>query len=337
MRYKIFTVISILVFLTHCKHKESDGNNLLPLLLAGAAPRQMSDNPYVVYRAGSATYLLEVDGESTPINLKSAFNAISPLPAGGDDEWVNLSRNKEWFVLSTERFGMAGWAGMAVIRGDFSAGSAVTPPSGTIHPTGFSTITSDGTAIIYPASDGTQTDLFVTRLAGGSWSDPISISDASPYRYNRMPALSPDETFVVFDCGPDPYSQDGTSLCRVDTDGSDLQVLYGPADFPGGTATNALHHPSVAPDYSIVFEGDWNGEQIYRYPCGGGTPVVINAEYGNDNSPTVLPDGRIVSLWLGREGGAGYHELKIMNGDGSSGSMLLINVDITDAGIGSGE
>ena len=123
-----------------------------------------------------------------------------------------------------------------------------------------------------------------------------------------------------------------------------LKVRRDQVVLPNGVATTRelIRHPGavaivpVLPDGSIVFEGDWNGEQIYRY-TGSGDPSVINPAYGNDNSPTVLPDGRVVSLWLGREGGPGYHELKIMNADGGGDRMLLINVDISDTGIGSGE
>jgi hypothetical protein len=58
----------------------------------------------------------------------------------------------------------------------------------------------------------------------------------------------------------------------------------------------------------------------------------------NDNSPCVLPDGRIVSLWLDRPGNSsGAHELRVVNADGSNPQMLLTGQNISDIGIGCGK
>ncbi len=58
----------------------------------------------------------------------------------------------------------------------------------------------------------------------------------------------------------------------------------------------------------------------------------------DDNSPCVLPDGRIASLWLDRDGNqSGAHELKLMNADGTGGVMLVTEKDIQDIGIGCGD
>jgi hypothetical protein len=110
----------------------------------------------------------------------------------------------------------------------------------------------------------------------------------------------------------------------------------------GGTSAN--HHASYAPNGSIVFEGTWNGgaEQVWRL-APGAAPSVINAEkdannkfrYTDDNSPCVLPDGRVVSLWLGRSGTkASGHELKLMGSHGENATMLVTDVDVVDIGIG---
>ena len=58
--------------------------------------------------------------------------------------------------------------------------------------------------------------------------------------------------------------------------------------------------------------------------------------YNNDNSPCVLPDGRIVSLWLDRPDGPSVHELKVMSADGASFEMILPDVDVLDIGLGCG-
>jgi hypothetical protein len=55
--------------------------------------------------------------------------------------------------------------------------------------------------------------------------------------------------------------------------------------------------------------------------------------FANDNTPCVLPVGSIASLWMQRPGGPSYHELKVMNANGSGDFMLVINVDIIDDGL----
>jgi len=50
----------------------------------------------------------------------------------------------------------------------------------------------------------------------------------------------------------------------------------------------------------------------------------------------VLSDGRSASLWLGRPGGSGVHELKLMGADGSNGEVLVVDQDVWDIGIGCG-
>jgi hypothetical protein len=97
-----------------------------------------------------------------------------------------------------------------------------------------------------------------------------------------------------------------------------------------------LHSPDYSPDGGIVFEADWNGEKIWRLPPGSASPVLITDRFSNDNSPSVLPDGRIVSLWLNRPEGLGYHEIKVMNADGSGYYMAYVDVDVADIGIGCG-
>jgi hypothetical protein len=72
-------------------------------------------------------------------------------------------------------------------------------------------------------------------------------------------------------------------------------------------------------------------------PVGATPPVKVAPAFTNDNSPCVLPDGSIASLWLNRPGGTGVHELKVMKPDGSSFFMLVINQDVADIGLGCGD
>ncbi len=63
----------------------------------------------------------------------------------------------------------------------------------------------------------------------------------------------------------------------------------------------------------------------------------MTSQFGNDNSPCLLPDGRIVSLWLNRDGNRdGVHEIKAMTGDGRLHTMIVTGADVADAGLGCG-
>ena len=141
----------------------------------------------------------------------------------------------------------------------------------------------------------------------------------------------------LFNCADEPYGATGTAICEVGSDGSGFRVVLTPADGPAGSPNaGALYSPDYAPDGSIVFEADWNGEQIWRLPVGATVPVVVADAFNNDNAPCVLPDGRIASLWLNRPGGEGLHELKVMSPDGSSFYMALAGADVAGAGLGCG-
>ena len=151
------------------------------------------------------------------------------------------------------------------------------------------------------------------------------------------------------DCGTNSYlGGKGTSICQVGTDGTGFEVVREPSDGPAGEGSWPLHKANYAPDGSIVFEGEWpNGnERIWQYPPATSTPALVNTRttvndtplYGDDNSPCVLPDGRIASLWLERAGNTtSNHEIKVMNSDGSGGAMLVIDVNVTDVGHGCGK
>jgi len=143
---------------------------------------------------------------------------------------------------------------------------------------------------------------------------------------------------VLFNCTNEPYSGT-TSICEVGLDGSGFRVVLTPADSPAGLPDiGDLQAPDYAPDGSIVFEASWTGEEIWRLAPGAGTPTRISSSsaYNNDNSPTVLPNGNIVSLWMNRPNGSSVHELKVMTPDGSNYFMALTDIDIADIGLGSG-
>jgi len=180
-------------------------------------------------------------------------------------------------------------------------------------------------------------DLWAVSRNGGNWGSPILITSSSGHDYNEQPAISGDGETVVFNCGPVPYGQEETGLCVVGTDGSDFTdvLAFDDPDAPSGTL--AIHHPDFAPDGSIVVEIDTGTETLWRLPGGVAPPVQIAASFTNDNSPCVLPDGRVVSLWLNApDNPVGFHEVKVMDDDGGDSFRVVTGVDVVDIGIGCG-
>lgn len=314
---------------------------------AGSPPARAQDPPTstpqagsdaggtITYTAGDRLFRIVIGQESSPQDLTSALDQVFP---GGFDSHVNISPDGAWLALETERFEPEcdGWSCLAVVSSDLSSGGAVRADGEVVHPQGFSAVASGGDLVAYPSNDGPhEIDLWAVSRSGDAWSAPLLLSGESPHEFNYQPAISDDGSKLVFNCGPRPYSGEGTALCEVGVDGTGFDVLLTPADAPTGFPTiGALHHPDYAPDGSIVFEADWDSEQIWHLPLGAAEPVRVTGEFGNDNSPCVLPDGTIASLWLDRPTGSGVHELKVMAPDGSEFAVLLPDVDVLDVGIG---
>ena len=282
-------------------------------------------------------YRVAAKKKSKPLNITQKLKRHAK---GKKDQWISTSPDGNWFVLSTARFDKEckGWECLSIVNKKFSSGKAVRSEGNVVHAEGNSAVASSGKLIVYPAGDGTHTqDLWAISLTGGvnDWSAPVLLTADSDFEWNSMPAISNDGTKVVFDCGNEPYGANGTSICEVGTDGTEFRIVITPADSPEGYSdTGALHHPAYAPDGGIVFEGKWNdNEQIWRLSPGADVPELVNNDFTNDNSPCVLPDGKIASLWLNRPNSSGYHELKIMDSNGENFQMILINVDVADVGI----
>lgn len=279
---------------------------------------------------------------AAPEDVSAALDALAP----GSDEWINISPDGRWLLLSTERFSpdCAGWACLAILTADLETVESIRAGGQVVHAQGFSAVASVGDLIQYPlvvyaAGDGPHLlDLWATVRDEAGWSDPLLLTGDSPYAWHSAPALAADGRHVLFDCGDEPYGAEGTALCEAATDGSAFRTVLTPADSPPGLGESfALHQADYAPANSIVFEGQWAGEQIWQLPASGQNLYRPSDAFGNDNSPCVLSDGRIVSLWLNREGNdPGYHEIKVMAADGASFYMGLMGIDVADVGLGCG-
>lgn len=254
--------------------------------------------------------------------------------SSGRDQWAAPSFDGSHLALGTTRFGCGDWACLAVVRSDLTAGQEVRTPSGKVHPDGTAAIGPGGAFVVYAAKGPVHTrDLFLVRRAGDGWSNPENLTAAGRHAYNKQPALSPDGRRVAFDCGPDPYGQEGTATCVLDVERPVPTERWSPGQAPLEDAV-AVHHPGWERDGSLLLEikRKTDGERVYRLRPGATAPEPFGT-WTNDNAPCALPDGRIATLWLNRpENRAGLHELKIMSEDGATGFGLIVDVDIVDTG-----
>ncbi len=287
---------------------------------------------WVTYTVGDSVFRIEAVADATPFNVSDALQK----KWGGRDEFPAASRDGAWLTMATTRFSPCGdSACLARIRGDLSEGASVLIDGDPIPNEGRAAISNSGKLIVYALQDGPhQLDLWATREQNGAWSEAWLLTSESTSAYNDRPTLSPDAMKVLFDCGPKPYGGVGVGVCEVGVDGQGLRRLIDSTDNPvSDTTDNVAKHGDYAADGSIVFEGSWVGEEVWRLPAGATTPALISNKYNNDNSPCVLPSGSIASLWLNRPQGTGIHELKIMTADGADYQMPVPNVDVTDIGL----
>jgi hypothetical protein len=292
------------------------------------------------YGVGHVTYTLPGGGGvfrvgatgGTPEAVSTALDGLS----AGNDSWINLAPRGGWLLIETTRFDCGPWSCMARVDSGLSAGELVDTPDGLLHADGMGAISSDGALVVFPMSGEGRLDLWASRRVGSAWTAAVLLTGDSPHPFNGAPSLTGDGDRVVFHCGSDRYAQSATGLCEVATDGQSFHDVVLPTDGPGGTANSTARSPDYAPDGStLVYEADWQGEQVWRTDQSG--PSVVHADYHDDNSPCVLPDGAIASLWVDRPSSPGVHELKRMEADGSGEIMLVKDIDIADIGLGCGE
>ena len=316
---------------------------------ASTTYRLTTSSGHVVFRDRRAKRIFRIEARpgAVPEDLSHALDGLSP----GTDSFVNMSANGDWLLVGTSRFKCgAEQHCVARVKGDLSRAQVVVPEGedDALRGDGFSAVSSRGDVVVFPRAGGPHgRDLYALHLgANGRWGPAVLLTGASNHRYHQAPALSADGSKVVFDCSPDAGSGPGTAICEAHTDGTGFREVANPRGIPGykSNPASVLQEASYEPSGDIVFEGGWNDalEQVWRVRTGSTLPVLVSTtkdDQGaysviNDNSPCALPDGRIVSLWLGRPNSRG-HELKVMNADGTNPTMLL-TTDTEDIGIGCG-
>lgn len=287
----------------------------------------------VVYRSETDGHLYRIAATegAAPVDLSAALDGLSP----GSDDWINISPDGRWLLIGTDRFGCDGWPCAVKLSATLDEPEVVRTADGEpIHPA-FSAISSDGDLVVYPVDTEDGTGLAAVHRVGGGWSAPLDLTAASPYPEHQLPALAEDGSKLLLTCGQTPYAQASTGICEVGGDGTGFRVVVRPEDGPGGTPSSSLRAPDYGADGSIVFEASWDGEQVWSLSSAGVLAQVTPTQH-NDNSPCGLPGGRVASLWLERPGSQGFHELKITQQDGSAWTMAVIDVDVSDVGIGCG-
>ncbi len=291
-----------------------------------AAPAAMRGS--VVFSLNGQAHMIR-DGEL--INLSAALDPISP----GEDGFINISPDGEWLIFDTTRFdpACADWSCWAVMRADLSDPAVIYVEGQPLHADGAAAVLSGGNAAVVETDMGdNDIDLIVIARGDSGWYWQHVLSSGSGYPFNRQPAVSADGSRVLFDCMIEPYGGIGGSICEAGIAGESLREVM-----PPDTAAGFIHHADYAPDGTIIFEAAWAGEQLWALDPGSSTPRLIAADFHNDNTPCVLADGSIVSLWLNRPNSAGIHEIKWMTADGAQSLMLLIDQDVTDIGMGCGD
>ncbi len=286
---------------------------------------------HVVYLANGRLYRIAAQPGAVPEDLTAELT-------GGTGSWVDSAPDGAWLVYAGDA-GCADYSGclMRAPVGDGGVAYEVRPGGASVHPVGRSTIAAGGDVIVYAAPGTHALDLFATTRTGDAWSAPVELTAGSDRAYNQLPRFSADGATIAFDCGADVYSQTATTICEVASDGSGFRALFDP--WPAAGMPGERHHAGLAADGSLVFEADADGERIWRLAPGAVLPVVVG-NFNNDNTPCALPDGRIASLYLGRPGNTGAHELKVMDPDGRDPLMLVTfgrGDGITDTGLGCGE
>jgi hypothetical protein len=263
--------------------------------VGGCAPGALpAVTGHAYYAVGDEVFRIEAAAGAAPENVSAVLSAVAP---GGRDRFVSASGNGAWIVMSSEKAGCGGEC-LARVPGDLSAVEPVLAGGAEVYVEGGSAIDDTGDRIVFSAKGGPhEVDLWLTERSGGAWGAPALLTGASTYTFNNMPAMNREGTHVVFDCGQNPYPEDGANdACEVALDGTGFRRVVGPDTLPDARF-DKVQNPHPGPD-GVLFEASWpvegdSPELIWRLPACGGEPEPIGRAFPNAVSPCALADGTL--------------------------------------------
>lgn len=315
---RTLSLLACLAFATACV--EADTKDEAPAL----------GGVVITWTAGGHIWRSAADGSP-------AEDVSEALGLAGEDRWAAPSPDGAHLAFSGTRFGCAGEC-LVRVSADLTEGEAVLPGGLEVSLRGMPAISADGRSVVYADAGGPHTvDLWRTDRGEEGWSAPVLLTADSSYAFNNMPALSADSQRLTYDCGANPYPEDGENdACVVNLDGTGWARLVGPDALPEARYP-FVQNPHEGPS-GLFFEGSGtvNGdapETIWTLPTGSTTPVQFSARYANAVAPCPLADGRVAMLWLGGND-AGVHELIVAAADGQSELVLTPGIDVADIGVG---
>jgi hypothetical protein len=278
------------------------------------APLPATGAGRVLYELPDRTvHLVEAVAHGTDVDLSARLHVAGPAAISPDGTALVASTDDGCLAVSTGDF--------RKLEKVTSHGVCVAQYAETAHVSG------GGTVVVFNASGTHPRDLFLVRRNGSDdWGQPRSLTGSGPYEYNKLPRLNADASAVVYDCSHGAESDEGTNVCEVGLAGGTVRTLLS-APLDGWTA---FHSPAYRPGGGLVFECHHPGEELVcALPPGAHAPTRLTAPgVSNDNSPCVLPDGRVASLV-----DTGIHTLRVVDASGTNPVTVVDRQDILDVGI----
>ncbi len=287
---------------------------------------------YIVYQAQASGRSFRI--EARPGGAREDLTARLELLGPGADDYVNASPDGGWLIVGTTRVGCSAEACVALARRDGCAAQAIVVGGKPIPARGVAAVASGGAVVVYPAKGPSHDqDLFAVRRIGDGWSAPVNLTEHGAAAFNQRPAISDDGARVAFACGPAASpSAPGTALCEVGVDATALRTVATPK---GASSADAyVGSADFTPGGGLVAEASLADVTQLWTVAPTGQASVVAAGVISDTSPCVLPDGRVASVWAGRDPSSGLHELKLANAEGGDATVLTPGVDVADVGIG---
>lgn len=141
-------------------------------------------------------------------------------------------------------------------------------------------------------------DVYAVLREGGTPSI-VDLSNGGPWVHNRIPHISRDGVWVLFECGDLPYDDHG--ICEVAIDGATpptVRRLLDPGGGPAGAVSPSLEEPSYANDGSVLLVADWSARRaVWQWHEGAGDAVRVTDADGEEWSPCALPDGAVAMMY----------------------------------------